>query len=99
MVGAQQSSSSDRYFCTPCRLMQACQPTYDQVSRLVNAWKQLQVCLPDGRTLAWLTERATAWQSKLNHVLRAANLTYEAVKLTGKLLGNSLIQFLLCMLA
>ena len=43
----------------------------------MNAWKQLQVCLQDGRSLAWLIERVGTWRAEVNRQLEINNLSAE----------------------
>ena len=69
--------TSEEYFCSACSQLRAGRPGFDNVARLVNAWKQLQVCLRDGRSLAWLVERTVAWRAELNRELETSNLLDE----------------------
>jgi len=66
-------------FCSSCRQLLTGRPSFDDFARLVNAWKQLQVCLPDGHLLAWLMERVVTWRAELNRELEINNLSAEFI--------------------
>ena len=56
--------TSSCYLCQPCRQRWLNRPRFDALNGVVGAWNELHVCLPAGKTLAWLTERIASWQAK-----------------------------------
>lgn len=86
----QYNCTANDFFCSSCRLLQVGRPCYDNFAKLISAWKNLQVCLPDGRTLVWLMERIVCWRAKLSHTLET-NYLSAALKLTshGSLCSSS----------
>lgn len=76
-VGRLPDSDSVEGFCSSCRHQPGSRPCLDDVARLVNAWKQLQVCLRDGHSLAWLMDYVMAWRAKLHHELETNSLSQE----------------------
>jgi hypothetical protein len=76
-VARQPKVDAAEDFCSSCRQPPNGRPGVGDVARLVNAWKQLHVCLRDGQSLAWLMDYVTAWRANLHHELDANNLSQE----------------------
>ena len=56
--------ASANFLCQPCRLHWLNRPHFSALNGLIGTWNDLHVCLPAGKTVMWLIDRITLWQTK-----------------------------------